>query len=93
MRYPPRIVKGQVDRALKFSLEHDTHQNKKEYGISLDATFMPTFKNLSVVLQKNFKTRKLENLFVAYRSAQNLQSFLVKFYVYPIERTVASSKM
>ena len=36
-----------MDRAFKFSLEHDTQQNKKENGIPLVVTYNPIGRDLS----------------------------------------------
>ena len=59
------------------------------------------FRNLSTILRKNFnilysdgevRTIFTPSTFVIYRSAQHLKSFLVRSKVYPLERTVSSSK-
>ena len=45
--YPQQVAKEQVDRVLRFPLEHDTQQNKNAYGISLAITYNTAFRNLS----------------------------------------------
>ena len=73
---------------------------KTESGIPLDVIYNPAFRNLSTALWKMFnilysdaevRTVFTPSPFAAYRSAQNLKSFLVK-PIYPLERTVGSSK-
>ena len=85
------MVEEQMDRAFRRHLKHDTKQNKIESGIPLVVTFNPTFRNLSTTLRKNFnilysdtEVRRVftPNLFVAYRSSRNLQSFLVRSKVH-----------
>ena len=95
--YPQRIIEEQVDGAFRLPLENDTQQNKMENGIPLVITSSPTFRNLSITLQKNFNTLYFRTVFmpspfVAYRIARNLKSFLVRSKVNPLERTVGSSK-
>ena len=98
--YPQRIVEEQVGRKFRLSLENDTQQNKMENGIPLIVTYNLAFSNLTVALWKNFnilysdaevRTVFTPSPFAAYRSAQNLKSFLVRSKVYPLERTVSSS--
>ena len=90
-----------MDRAFRLPLKHDTLQNKVESGIPLVVTYNPAFRNLSTTLRKNFnilcsdaEIRKIFTLspFVAYRSARIFKSVLVRSKVYPLERTVGSSK-
>ena len=97
--YPQRIVKEQVDRAFRLPLEHDTQQNKYENGISLVIIYTPAFRNLFTALRKNFnilysdaevKAVFTPRPFVAYRSARNLKSSLVRSKFYPLEGTVGS---
>ena len=99
--YPQRIVEKQVDRAFRLPLEHDNQQNKMENGIPLVVTYNPAFRNLVTTLRKNFnilysdagvRTVFTPNPFITYRNARNLKSFLVRSKVYPLERTVGSSK-
>ena len=72
-----------------------------EKVIPLVFTYNPTFKNLAAALRKNFnilysdaavRTVFTPSPFIAYRSARNLKSFLVRSKVYPLERIVGSSK-
>ena len=95
------MVKEQVDRRFRLPLEDDIKQNKKENGIPLVVTYNLTFKNLSTIPQKNFDILYSDveirmvfapSLFVAYRSARNLESFLATPNVYPLEGTVDSPK-
>ena len=90
-----------MDRRFRLPLEHDIKQNKKENGIPLVITYNLAFRNLSTIPQKNFDILYSDveirmvftpSLFVAYRSARNLESFLVRPNVYPLERTVHSPK-
>ena len=90
-----------MDRAFRLPLKHDTLQNKVESGIPLVVTCNPAFRNLSTTLRKNFnilcsdaEIRKIftPSPFVAYRSARIFKSVLVRSKVYPLERTVGSSK-
>ena len=90
-----------MDRRFRLPLEHDIKQNKKENGIPLVVTYNLAFRNLSTIPQKNFDILYSDveirmvftpSLFVAYRSARNLESFLVRPNVYPLERTVHSPK-
>ena len=99
--YPQRIIEEQVDRAFRLPLENDTQQNKMKNGIPLAVTYSPAFRNLSATLQNNFnilyseeevRTVFTASPFVAYRSARSLKNFLVRSKVYPLERTVGSSK-
>ena len=99
--YPQRIVEEQRDRTFRLPLKYDTQQNNIESGIPLVVTYNPAFSNLSTALRKNFNILYSDaeirmaftpSSFVAYRSAQNLKSFLVRSKVYPLERTVGSSK-
>ena len=99
--YPQQIIEEQVDRAFRLPLENDTQQNKMENGMALVVTYSPVFRNLSTTLQKNFnilysdaevRTVFTPSPFVAYRSARNLKNFFVRSKVYPLERTVGSSK-
>ena len=99
--YPQRIVKEQMDRAFRLPLKHDTQQNKIESGIPLAVTYNPAFNNLSTTLRENFnifysdlefRTVFTPSPLIAYRSPQNLKSFLVRSKTYPLQRTVTSSK-
>ena len=90
-----------MDRTFRIPLEHDIRQNKKENSISLVVTYNLAFRNLSTIPQKNFDILYSDvevrmvftpSLFVAYKSARNLESFLVKPKVYPLERTMDSPK-
>ena len=99
--YPQRIVKEQMDRAFRLPLKHDTQQNKIESGIPLAVTYNPAFNNLSTTLRENFnifysdlefRTVFTPSPLIAYRSPQNLKSFLVRSKTYPLQRTVSSSK-
>ena len=72
-----------------------------ENGMALVVTYSPAFRNLSTTLQKNFnilysdaevRTVFTPSPFFAYRSARNLKNFFVRSNVYPLERTVGSSK-
>ena len=99
--YPQQIIEEQVERAFRLPLENDTQQNKMENGMALVVTYSPAFRNLSTTLQKKFnilysdaEVRKAftPSPFVAYRSARNLKNFFVRSKVYPLERTVGSSK-
>ena len=72
-----------------------------ENGIPLVVTYNPTFRNLSTTMRKNFnilysdaevRTVFTPSPFVAYSSARNLKSFLVRSKVYLLERTVGSLK-
>ena len=85
-----------MDGELRLSLKHDTQQNKIESGIPLVVTYNPPFRNLSTTLQKNFNILYSDvevrmvftrSPFVAYKSARNLQSFLIRSKVCPLERT------
>ena len=76
-----------MDGAFRLLLKHDNQQNKIESGIPLVVTYNPAFKNLSTTLRENFnilysdvefKTAFTPSPFIAYRSAQNLKSFLVR---------------
>ena len=99
--YLQRIAEEQMDGELRLSLKHDTQQNKIESGIPLVVTYNPPFRNLSTTLQKNFNILYSDvevrmvftrSPFVAYKSARNLQSFLIRSKVCPLERTAGSSK-
>ena len=99
--YPQRIIEEQVDRAFRLPLKNDTQQNKMENGIPSVVTYSPAFRKLSITLRKNFnilysdaevRTVFTPSPFVAFRNARNLKSFLVRSKVYPLERTVGSSK-
>ena len=99
--YPQRIVKEQIDRAFRLPLKHNTQQYKVQSGIPLVLPYNPVFRNLSTTLRKNFnilysdaevRTVFTQSPFVTYRSARNLTSFLVRSKVYPLKRTVTSSK-
>ena len=91
-----------MDRAFRLPLKHDTLQNKVESGIPLVVTYNPAFRNLSTTLRKNFnkylysdvevRTVFTPSPFVAYRSSRNLNSFLERSKVYPLKRTMGSSK-
>ena len=89
--YPQQIIEEQMDRAFRLPLENDTQQNKMENRIALVVTYSNAFRNLSTTLQKNFNIL-YSDLLVAYRSARNLKNFFVRSKVYPLERTVGSSK-
>ena len=99
--YPQRIVEEQMGRAFRLPLKHDTQQNKIESGIPLAVTYNPAFNNLSTTLRENFnifysdlefRTVFTPSPLIAYRSPQNLKSFLVRSKTYPLQRTVTSSK-
>ena len=90
-----------MDRAFRLPLKHDTQQNKIESGIPLAVTYNPAFNNLSTTLRENFnifysdlefRTVFTPSPLIAYRSPQNLKSFLVRSKTYPLQRTVRSSK-
>ena len=64
-----------------------TKKNKMENGIPLVVTYNPAFRNLATTLRKNFnilysdaevRTVFTSSPFVAYRSARNLTSFMVR---------------
>ena len=88
-----------MDRAFRLPLKDNTQQNKVECGIPLVLTYNPAFRNLSTTLLKNsnilysdaeVRTVFTPSSFVAYRSARNLTSFLVRSKVYLLEKTVGS---
>ena len=47
-----RSTEGQMDRAFKFALEHDTYQQKMQNGIPLVVAYSLVFRDLSTILRK-----------------------------------------
>ena len=96
--YPQRIVEEQMDRTFRLPLKHDTKKNKIESGIPLFVTYNPAFRiylrhcGKTLIFFTQVRAVFMSSPFVAYRSARNLKRFLVSSEVYPLERTVVSSK-
>ena len=72
-----------------------------ENGLPLVVNYSPAFRNLSTTLRKIFdilysdaevRTVFTPSPFVVDRSTRNFKRFLVRSKVYPLERTVGSSK-
>ena len=72
-----------------------------ENGIPLIITYNSAFRNLANTLKKNFsifysdvevRPVFMVSLIVCHRSSRNLKRFLVESKVYPLEKTVGSSK-
>ena len=101
--YPDRIISEQVNRALRSeeNVKERDGKHMKENGVPLVVTYNPNFKNLRVLIRKNFQflyadaeTKRVFTAapFVSFRSVRNLKSVLVRSKVYPLERKVGSAK-
>ena len=95
--YPDYLIKEQVERVLRVT-RSDQNNSKK---VSLVLTYNPAFKNLSQVIRKNLQLLYADEQvkkvfspapFVSFRSTRNLESYLVRSKIYPLERKVGSEK-
>ena len=96
----PNLIKEQVEKALRLTLS-DKSNSKEVNSVPLVVTNNPAFKNLFQVIRKNpqllYTDEEVKKVFspapfVSFRSARNLESYLVRSKIYPLERKVGSKK-
>ena len=100
-RYPREIVDKEMSK-VKFNLSRKIKPQVKEAkGIPLIVTYYPSLNCLSKTIRGNFYllfiNDQVKRVFsqkpvISFRSAGKLSDYLVRAKIYPIERSIGSSK-
>ena len=97
------MIKNQVAREFQSKSNSSANNNKqgKETDIPLITIYHPRLKDISSLIKKNlqhlYTDQKVKKVFtptpfVSFRTAMNLNIFLVRSKVYPLDRKVSSEK-
>ena len=99
--YPSSLIQKEMNK-VKFSGHQDKNKaKKKSKGVPLVITFHPLLKDVGNIIHKNlyllYTDQEAQRVFtpgpmITFRSARKLSSYLVRAKLYPLERTVGSSK-
>ena len=97
------MIKNQVARAFQSARNNSANNSKREKatGIPLVTPYHPRLKGLSSLIKRNlqylYADQEVKKVltpapFVSFRSARNLNSFLVRSKVYPLDGKLGSEK-